>query len=192
MWKWREKIRFRNNLISGFWPGSPSPGRDTRAGGCLTAIGIPSNKVCDSDQLCSIRLGVKLNRVSWGQNTSSLLRKKWHYYWHILNHLQIYSMHFAYCMRWRWLSCPDCHWWVGIDLLCCCCGKLPLQFYPSAFFHEMKVDLILSSKHQNCCDFSSVCTRHSYLENWMCSKNMHLVIRILIEKFQWKRNNTII
>lgn len=70
-----DTIRLRNNLISGVWPGSTSLGRDAWAGGCLIAIGILSNKVCDLHQLSSIPRGVGLNRVSSGQNTISMLRK---------------------------------------------------------------------------------------------------------------------
>lgn len=139
------KIRIRNNLISGFWPGSPSPGRDTRAGGCLTATGILSNKVCDSDQLCSIPLGVGLNWVSWGQNTSSLLRKSDT----IIDTSLTMSRFIARTLHMAWGEAGPPVLIVvrmSIDLFCCSGGKQPQQFYPCAFSHEMKADLILSSE----------------------------------------------
>ncbi len=146
-----------------FWPGSSFPGRDTGAGGCLTAIGILSNKVCDSDQLCSIPLGVGLNQVSLGQNTSSLLRKSDT----IIDTSLTISRFIARTLHIAWdaAGSPVLIVICGWGLICCGCGKLPAQFYPSAFFCERKVDLILSYKHRNCCDFSSICAKRSYLKN---------------------------
>lgn len=81
-----------------------------------------------------------------------------------------------------WVSLVDGDWLSVLVLWQAAPTDLSICFFPwsESWFNP------LSQILKPLLTFSSVRTKRGYLKNWMCSRNVHLVITVLIEKIVWK------